>query len=78
MPVTKPDEVEVDDIVFCKVLPSLKYWAHIVKRKDCQWADESDSKKGTETWFYISNQSGHVNGYCTMKTIYGKLAFVRG
>ena len=77
VPVTKPKEVEVQDIVFCQVMPSRKYFAHVVKRKDCQWVHESDSKQGEETWFYIANMGGHVNGYCTMKTIYGKLIRVK-
>ena len=77
VPVTKPKEVEVNDIVFCQVMPSKKYFTHVVKRKDCQWAHESDSKQGEETWFYIANIGGHVNGYCTMKTIYGKLIRVK-
>ena len=57
---TTIDEVEVGDIVYCKVKG--KFYTHLVKAKD--------PKKGCQ----IGNNKGNINGWT--KQIYGKVTKV--
>ena len=76
-PVTEPEEVKVNDIVFCQVKPTWRFYAHVVKKKVEEWVDADDYKKGHKVTFSISNLRGYVNGWCTMETIYGKLVQIK-
>ena len=66
-PVTSPDEVRKDDIVFCQVQPGNRYFAHVVSRK---WFEDDD------WYFIISILKGIQNGWCSIKHIYGRLTKV--
>jgi len=60
-PVFEASQVEVGDIVFCQVRPSLRYLVRTIKRKI------NDDEK--EAWYFtVGNQSLWESG-----TIYGKL-----
>ena len=63
-PVTSADMAQVDDIVFCEVQTSNRFYAHLVKNKYLQ---------GGAWVFKISNMQGWVNGWCRIEHIYGKL-----
>mgnify|MGYP000288019078 CR=1 FL=1 len=63
-PVTSADMVQVDDIVFCEVQTSNRFYAHLVKNKYVQ---------GGKSVFKASNLQGWVNGWCRIEHIYGKL-----
>jgi hypothetical protein len=76
-PVTEPEEVKVQDIVFCQVQPTLRFHAHIVKEKIEKWVNGEDYTQGVSVTFKISNLHGYVNGWCTMETIYGKLVQIK-
>ena len=65
-PVNSADEVKVQDIVFCQVQPSDRFFGHVVSQK---WYDNRDE----EWYFTITNLNGWQNGWCAMKHIYGKL-----
>jgi hypothetical protein len=58
------DMVQVDDIVFCEVQTSNRFYAPLVKDKYLH--------RGVWT-FIISNLQGHVHGWCRIEHIYGKL-----
>ncbi len=74
-PVTKPEEVQVDDIVFCEVQPGDRFFAHVVKRKEWwDWRECGNTpEQGGEWFFTISNIRGRCNGWCAMKHIYGRM-----
>ena len=57
----KWEDVEVDDIVYCKVKST--YYTHIVKAKD--------SVKGVQ----IGNNKGHINGWT--KQVYGVVTHIK-
>ena len=64
-PVTSADMVHVDDIVFCQVQSSNRFYAHLVRRKEWYRND----------WlFTVTNIKGMVNGWCRIEHIYGRLA----
>ena len=65
-PVYLDSQVEVDDVVFCHVLPSGLFYAHVVSHK--QWAGEEHCYK-----YWISNTKGRCNGYTYLSRIYGTL-----
>ena len=68
-PVSHESEVQVDDIVFCEVQPGSRVYAHLVKMKEWQRAQQK--------WkFTISNMQGRENGWCFIEHIYGKLVHV--
>ena len=55
-----------EDIVFCEVQPTRRFYAHLVKTKE--WSDDWGC------WVYwISNLKGRVNGWCRIEHIHGKL-----
>ena len=68
-PVTSPDEVKQDDIVFWQVQRGDRFYAHLVKTK--QWDDDH-----AQWEFIISNISGRANGWCHINHIYGRLVSV--
>lgn len=57
-PVTSWEEIEVGDIVYCR-LSGGRHYTHLVTAKD--------DKRGLQ----ISNNKGHINGWT--KTVYGKV-----
>jgi hypothetical protein len=61
-PVTRDEEVTVDDIVFCEVKD--KYFAHLVKKKE--WF-------ASGYCYTIARLDGRENGWCTINTIHGRL-----
>ena len=61
-PVTRDEEVAVDDIVFCEVKD--KCFAHLVKKKE--WF-------ASGYCYTIARLDGRENGWCTINTIYGRL-----
>ena len=64
-PVTSSSDVVKGDIVFCLVQPGMnRLFGHIV------WAKYVHKGK---LWFDIGNWKGHLNGWCSMEHIYGKL-----
>ena len=63
-PVTSADMVQVDDIVFCEVQTSNRFYAHLVKNMYLQ---------GGKWVFKISNMQCWVSGWCRMEHTYGKL-----
>ena len=63
-PVSSPDEVRHNDIVFCEVQLGDRFFAHLVSRK---WLENG------EWYFTICNMKGRQNGWCSMKHIYGRL-----
>ena len=65
-PVYSADEVREQDIVFCQVQPSDRFFGHLVSVK---WYCVRDQ----EWYFTITNLKGWENGWCAMKHIYGKL-----
>ena len=56
-PVTRADEVNVGDIVFCELPPWSRFYAHLVSYK--WWDTWADKWK-----FYITDINGHENGRC--------------
>ena len=52
--------------MFCRVQPKGYYYAHLVHTK--KWDAQTASGK-----FWISNLKRHINGYCYMEHIFGKL-----
>ena len=63
-PVTSAHEVHQGDIVFCQVQPGDRFYGHLVS---CKWFQDG------EWYFTISNLKGWVNGWCSIKHIYGRL-----
>ena len=61
IPVLKPTDVEVGDAVFCKVGGS--YFTHLIT-----------AVRGDQ--YQISNNHGHVNGWVTISSIFGKVVTV--
>ena len=57
-PVRAPEDVRVGDAVFCKVGGS--YYTHLIT-----------AIRGDQ--YQISNNHGHVNGWITLNSIYGKV-----
>ena len=67
-PVTDPAQVVQGDIVFCQVRDSMRFFAHLVKKKF--WDH-------TNKWrFVISNITGRENGWCNIDTLFGRLILV--
>ena len=65
VPVTRDDEIQEDDIVFCEVQPGDRFYAHLVK---CKYRYEGGA------WCYIiANLAGRENGWCSLCHIYGRL-----
>ena len=64
-------ELEIDDIVLCKVRG--KHYLHkIIKRK--RLPDITTTSGPVKAWSYqIGNNCGHVNGWITRYAIYGKM-----
>ena len=69
VPVIDDCQVQEGDIVFCRVRPSLVYYAHLVLKKE--WHRDDHAWK-----CWISNLDKHVNGYCWIEDVYGKLTQV--
>ena len=61
------------DVVFCLVQPSKKYYAHLVHTIETEQDDSAGSANKGRLKFWISNNSGHVNGWCYDEHIYGRL-----
>lgn len=62
VPVTDDLLVEQGDVVLCKV--EGKQWLHLV------------SAIGSDGRYQISNNKGHVNGWCTRQNVFGKVTQV--
>ncbi len=60
-PVTTPDDVRVGDAVCCKV--GRNYFTHLIT-----------AIRGDQ--YQISNNHGHVNGWITLNSIFGKVILV--
>ena len=73
IPVTDPEEVNLNDIVFCQPQPKDYFYAHIVARK--LWHDR-DPDEEPQYCSLITNAKGRPNGWCYMKHSYGKLTLV--
>ena len=58
----KPEGVKVGDVVLCKV--DGKQWLHLV------------SAIGSDGRFQISNNKGHINGWTTLKNVFGVVTAV--
>ena len=71
-PVTKDEEVNVKDIVFCEVRSwngrRITFYAHMVLEKELDWSRKMR--------YIIGNASGHQNGWCHIEHIYGRLVKV--
>ena len=68
-PVTREEDVQLKDIVFCQVQPRNYFYAHLVTRKE--------RYRGGRVYFAISTAKGHDNGCCYIEHIYGKLIKVK-
>ncbi len=66
-PVTSPDQVEEDDIVWCKVKGN--HYTHLVHAK---------KRKGDAWRFQIGNNHGGVNGWIGIENIFAKVVAVEG
>ena len=64
VPVTKEEDVSVGDIVFCQVEPGLRYYAHLISKKE--WYNE-------KWWYTITDRFLHRNGWADIEHIYGRL-----
>ena len=64
-------EIQVGDVVFCKVQKSDSYFAHLVLR-----INRPKSNYG-ETTYVIGNILQHVNGWCHRRHIFGILVDVQ-
>ena len=76
-PVLYPDNLKVNDIVFCEVQWGNRFYAHMILA--IQWHKTAESASGEETWkryFTIGNINGHVNGWCYDEHVYGRLVEV--
>ena len=62
--------IEVGDVVFCTPQPCNVFYAHLVLKK--WWCRLSG-----QYCYDIGNISGHVNGWCHRKHIFGILAHVQ-
>ena len=60
----KASEIDVGDIVFCRVQTSKQYYAHIVIEI---------SRRGNKEKYWIGNIKQHSNGWCYKEHIYGIL-----
>jgi hypothetical protein len=69
-PITNDDIIAVGDIVFCQVQRSNWFYAHLVL-EILEERQVSGPKR-----YIIGNIKGHVNGWCNLKHIYGKLVRV--
>jgi hypothetical protein len=65
-PVTKREDVQVGDMVFCRVKGNI--YTHLIT------AIRGDQVQGFE--FQISNNRGRVNGWTSLENIYGKVVLV--
>ena len=64
VPVTKEEDVSVGGIVFCQVEPGLRYYAHLISKKE--WYND-------KWWYTITIMKGHRNGWADIEHIYGRL-----
>jgi len=68
-PVSRANQVEVGDIVFCQVRGGEVYQTHLIMSKT--YDDE------VEGWYFtIENPSGRHSACCWIETIYGKLTVI--
>ena len=65
-------EIRVGDVVFCKVQPTNKYFAHLVLQIDLPPNDKSS----LEPTYWIGNIEQHRNGWCQRRHIFGILVHV--
>jgi hypothetical protein len=63
---SEPDQVQVDDIVFCQVQPGDRFFANLVKAK---WLSKLDG----QWYFTIANYKGQEKGWCRIEHLYGRL-----
>ena len=68
IPVTKQEQVQVNDIVFCEVQPRNRFFAHMVL--------EAQEVSKDKMRYIIGNVNGHRNGWCQIEHIYGRLVDV--
>ena len=68
-PVLDPDLLKLNDIVFCQVQPSERFFAHMITEMK---VDPAASAKNRRAWT-IGNINGHVNGWCYDRHIYGRM-----
>ena len=66
-PVTKDEEINERDVVFCQVQPTNRFYGHLVLSKTI-W------KGNGRTCYCIGNAEGRPNGWCHIEHIYGRLA----
>ena len=72
-PVVNPDELKVNDIVFCEVQPGDRFFAHLIHKIEwVTWDNPLDFRRR----FTIGDIGGHVDGYCFDEHIYGRLVEV--
>ena len=64
-PVVAADQVLVGNIVFCQIPNNMYFHAHLVFKKSLTEAGEVE--------FQIGNIKGWINGWCTLRNVYGKL-----
>ena len=64
-PVTKDEEINERDVVFCQVQPTKRFYGHMVKHKKTY---------GDRICYTISNAKGYENGWCYLEDMYGRLA----
>ena len=69
IPVRFEEQILQRDVVFCLVQPTGLYYAHLVKEKE--WHRREQHYR-----FWISNLKGHVNGWCWIEHMFGKLVQV--
>ena len=62
-------EIDVGDIVFCRVQPKQHFYAHIVHNIDRQYVQRPK--------YSIGNIQGHINGWCHREHIFGILIDVQ-
>ena len=75
--VSNCDFLDVDDIVFCKVQPNDRYYAHkILRIKWVAATSSSSTAVSARRFFTIDKSSGHVNGWCYDEGLFGRLVEV--
>lgn len=62
VPITSERVINVGDIVLCKV--DGRYWLHLV------------TAIGSDGRYQISNNKGHINGWCPHKNLYGLVTLI--
>ena len=66
-PVLSPDDVKKGDMVYCHV--GKYYFTHLVT---------AIKNENNDILFQISNNHGHVNGWCNINNIFGKVIAIEG